>query len=161
MVKNLSMETLQKLLVELAVCGEGSLDFVKEMIQIVENPQRNIIRPTAPDWCKCGVCENMPDPDENKCCNRKLCVTSYYMFKKLCLDRDYCKLNIIARCDMRADNMEFTMNAFRKAGYRQFPLWKFGRLGKSNRRISPSCVVLTIRKFYPSPTGEYMGFKPR
>lgn len=86
-------------------------------------------------------------------------MTSYKMFQKLCLDRDILQLNITARCDIRADPMDYSMNSFRKAGYRQFALWKYGRLGRSNRRILPSCVVKVIREVYPSPDGQYMGFK--
>eukprot|EP00112_Aurelia_sp_Birch-Aquarium-sp1_P015922 Seg3567.1 transcript_id=Seg3567.1/GoldUCD/mRNA.D3Y31 product="P2X purinoceptor 7" protein_id=Seg3567.1/GoldUCD/D3Y31 len=159
-IKDLPMDVLQNVLVELAVCGEGSLDFVRELLQVIQNPDAELNRPTMASWCKCGVCVDMGKQEENKCCGRKVCVTSYYMFRKLCLDRDVLRLNITARCDIRAENMDFTMNAFRKAGYRQFTLWKYGRLGKSNRRVLPSCVVTTIRKFYPSPTGHYMGFKP-
>ena len=66
--------------------------------------------------------------DENKCCDRRICITSYNMFRKLCLDRDVLKLNIIARSDLRADNIEFTTNAYRKVAYRQMAL--MGVLGK-------------------------------
>ena len=158
-IKDLPMEMLQNLLVELAVYGEGSLEFVRELLQVIQNPDAELDRPTMAPWCKCGVCVDMGEPEENKCCGRKVCVTSYYMFRKLCLDRDVLKLNITAHCDIRADDMDFTMNPFGKAGYRQFTLWKYGRLGKGNRRILPACVVTTIRKFYPSPNGQYMGFK--
>eukprot|EP00795_Rhopilema_esculentum_P015960 gene15960-7292_t len=84
---------------------------------------------------------------------------SLEMFRKLCLDRDVLQLNIAARCDIRADPMDFSMDSFRKAAYRQFTLWKYGRLGRDNRRILPSCVVKIIREAYPSPDGQYMGFK--
>eukprot|EP00112_Aurelia_sp_Birch-Aquarium-sp1_P017037 Seg3914.1 transcript_id=Seg3914.1/GoldUCD/mRNA.D3Y31 product="hypothetical protein" protein_id=Seg3914.1/GoldUCD/D3Y31 len=159
LVKELPVETLQKLIVELAVMGSGSLDFVKDLVTITRNPDVELSRPTALPWCKCGVCTDMGKPDENKCCGRKICITSYYMYRKLCLDADVLKLNITARCDLRADPMDYSMNAFRKAAYRQFALWKFGHLGRGNRRILPSCVLTTIRSFYPSPTGQYMGFK--
>jgi hypothetical protein len=32
-------------------------------------------------------------------------------------------------------------------------------LGKGNRQICPSCVVLKIREQYPSVTGVYMGYR--
>ena len=147
------------MIVELAVSGEGSLEYVKDLLDIVQNPNVEPVRPHALPWCKCGCCVSMKDPDHNKCCGRKICITSYYMFKKLCLDRDVLKFNIRARCDIRAEGMDFSMNAFRKASYRQFALWKYGHLGKSNRRVLPSCVVTVIRNLYPSSDGRYMGFK--
>ncbi len=131
----MSMEKLQALVLELAVTGEGSLEYVQDLITVIENPHAEIERPFSPPWCKCGVCIDMGNDDENKCCGRRVCITSYVMFKKLCLDRDVLKLNIVARCDLRADNMEFSTNAFRKAAYRQMVLWKYGRLGVGNRRI--------------------------
>ena len=130
-------------------------------MQVVQNPNVQLNRPTALPWCKCGVCTDMGNEEENKCCKRAICITSYHMFKKLCLDRDVLKLNITARCDLRADQMTFTMNSFRKAAYRQFALWKYGRLGRSNRRILPACVLTVVRNMYPSPTDQYMGFKAR
>lgn len=47
-------------------------------------------------------------------------------------------------------------NMFRKC----FIFRKHGWLGKGKRVICPSCVVRKIRKTYPSPNGEYTGFKP-
>ena len=129
------------------------------MIFAISNPGVPIARPESPPWCKCGVCVPMPDPDENKCCGRVLCVTSYQVFDKICIDWDALKLQIMAKCDLRAEPMEFIMNAYRKAGYQQFALWKYGKLGTGNRRSLPLCVLTMIRKAYPSPDDVYMGFK--
>ena len=34
--------------------------------------------------------------------------------------------------------------AFRKAAYRQYILWVYDYLGRGNRRVAPSCVILKI-----------------
>eukprot|EP00795_Rhopilema_esculentum_P004213 gene4213-20400_t len=122
-INDLPIETLHNLIVELAVTGEGSFEFVQDLVPVIQSPNPEANRPMALPWCKCGVCTEMGKEEENKCCKVTICVTSYYMFKKLCLDRDVLKLNITARCDLRADHMTFTMNSFRKAAYRQFALW--------------------------------------
>ena len=66
---------------------------------------------------------------------------------------------IKARCDIRADDFNFSMESFRKAAYRQFVLWRFGKLGRGVRKVVPSYAVLSIRRIYPSPDGQYMGFR--
>ena len=52
------------------------------------------------------------------------------------------------RADIRADPIDYSPASYRKAAYRQFIL---GYLGRRNRRVVPSCVVLAIRPMYPSP----------
>ncbi|XP_078383236.1 uncharacterized protein LOC144665809 [Oculina patagonica] len=43
-------------------------------------------------WCKCGVCQIMPQEVENKCCGQRRCVTTHTRFQKLCLDPDVLQL---------------------------------------------------------------------
>ena len=45
--------------------------------------------------------------------------------------------------------------------YRQFILARHGHLGKGNRTICPSCLVLRIKRQYRSLTGVYMGYRER
>ncbi|KAF0294184.1 hypothetical protein FJT64_008120 [Amphibalanus amphitrite] len=45
--------------------------------------------------------------------------------------------------------------------YRLYMVWRCGRLGRGNRQPVPSCVVVNIRKKWPSPDGTYVGFKER
>jgi hypothetical protein len=113
----------------------------------------------TPDWCVCGRCRPMPQEVENKCCKLKKCITLTSRFTKLCLDPDVLELCIRNRADIRNDHEDNSTRAFRKAAYRQFILARHGHLGKGNRRVCPSCVVLKIRERFPSVTGIYMGFR--
>lgn len=90
---------------------------------------------------------------------RGLVVTSYEMFRNVVLDREVLNIAIWAWCDIRAEVADFEMNSYRKAAYRQYILWKYGKLGKGNRRVCPSCVVRLVRQTYPAPDGQYMGFR--
>ena len=100
--------------------------------------------PTKPSWCTCGVCRPVPGEEENKCCGKVKCVTSYVTFQNTCTDRDVLVLAIRARCDIRAEEPDYATNSFRKAAYRQYILWRYKKLGRGNRRGCPSFVVLTI-----------------
>ena len=51
-------------------------------------------------WCKCGVCQIMPQEIENKCCGLRRCVTTHTLFSKLCLDPDVIQLAIRNRGDI-------------------------------------------------------------
>ena len=114
---------------------------------------------STPDWCVCGRCRPMPQEIENKCCKNKKCITLTSRFTKLCLDVDVLELCIRNRADIRNDQEDNSTRAFRKAAYRQFILARHGHLGKGNRRVCPSCVVLKIREHFPSVTGIYMGYR--
>ena len=41
----------------------------------------------------------------------------------------------------------------------KYILWRYEKLGKGNRRMWPSCMVLTIRHIFPADDENYMGFK--
>lgn len=138
--------------------GRGSLDFAKTLTSDPDDPGP-LGDPNKPEWCKCGICISMPDEQENVCCKRVTCVTCYTAFSNICLDRDILEVCIKARCDIRAEDFNFSMESFRKAGYRQFALWRYGKLGRGNRKVLPACVVRRIRERYPAPDGQYMGFK--
>ena len=109
-------------------------------------------------WCKCGVCQIMPQEIENKCCGLRRSVTTHTRFSKLCLDPDVVQLAIRNRGDIRNDRDDNSTRAFRKTGYRKYILDRYGYLGKGNRKVCPSCVVTVIRSHYPSQTGVYMGY---
>ena len=113
------------------------------------------------DWCVCGNCRPMPQEIENKCCRLKDCITTTDRFAKLCLDQDVLQLCVRNMGEIRNDREDNSTRSFRKAAYRQFILARHGHLGKGNRRVCPSCVVLRIRRQYPLPTGVYMGYRER
>ena len=112
------------------------------------NPQPPHSEP-IPEWCI-----------ENKCCGLRKCVTLTRRFQKLCLDPEVLELCIRNRADIRNDREDNSTSSFRKVAYRQFILEKYGYLGNGNRKVAPACVVLSVRRHYPSPTGIYMGFRP-
>ncbi len=143
-------------LLELLTTGKGSLDYAKDLVKFGGSVPTLIA--DKPDWCTCGVCCPMLTDEENKCCKKIRCVTSFVTFQNTCTDRDVLIMAIRARCDIRADDPDYSTNSFRKAAYRQYILWRYKKLGKGNRRVCPSCVVLAIRKLYPAADGIYMGF---
>ena len=96
----------------------------------------------------------MESEQENVCCKKRTYITSYTTFSNICLDRDILGACIKARCDIRADEFNFTMESFRKAAYRQYALWTCGKLGRGNRRVIPACVARMIRQTYPAPDGQ-------
>ena len=111
------------------------------------------------EWYVCGQCRPMPQAIENKCCQQRTCITTSVRFAKLCLDPDVLELCIRNMGDIRNDMEDNSRRAFRKAFYRQFILARHGHLGRGNRRLCPSCVVLKIRARFPSVTGVYMGYR--
>lgn len=150
--------TKDKILVNLLSMGRGSLDFAKK-IASAEPEEPEPPAEDTPEWCKCRVCRPMPDDQQNVCCKSVTCITSYTAFTNICLDRDILEVCIKARCDIRANKLNFSMESFRKAGYWQFALWRYGKLGRGNRRVIPACAVRRITEHYPAPDGRYMGFR--
>ena len=111
------MEQKDKVLLEVLSNGKGSLDYAKNLVefgsQLPDPPQRK------PPWCTCGVCQPMPTEEENRCCKKIRCVKSFTTFQNTCTDRDVLVMAIRARCDIRAEEPDYSTNSFRKAAYRQ------------------------------------------
>ena len=76
-------------------------------------------QPTKPVWCTCGVCRSMPTAEENRCCGKIRCVTSFVTFQNVCTDRDVLVMSIRGRCDIRAEGQDYSTASFRKAAYRR------------------------------------------
>ena len=156
----LSADNKDKLLIRLLSQGRGSVEYARNLLGEDPDPQRpEPEESVAEPWCICSFCQRMPDEEENVCCKKRTCVTSYVMFNTVCLDREVLQLAIRARCDIRAEEPDYSTQSYRKAAYRQYTLWKYGKLGRGNRKILPSCVVLVIRRVYRAPDGNYMGFR--
>jgi len=54
----------------------------------------------------------LPSEEENVCCKRVTGITSYTSFANICLDRDILEVCIKARCDIHADELNFSMESF-------------------------------------------------
>ena len=160
-MRALSQDEREKLLIRVLSQGRGSLEYARDLLASASDPQSQPPEPENGEdsWCICRVCRRMQDEQENVCCRKRTCVTSYVMFNNICLDRGVLELAIRARCDIRADLPDYSTQSYRKAAYRQYTLWKYGKLGRGNRRILPSCVVTMIRQSYPAPDGRYMGYR--
>ena len=109
----------------------------------------------------------MPLTVEEVCCRSKhrrhgLChvVTNGDYFRRVILDTDILKLNLLSRNALFNLDADENNNSFRLAAYRQYALWWFGHLGKGNRVVLPSCAVWHIRKTFPDKSGQYVGYKP-
>lgn len=131
----------------------------RQMTQDSENQYQAVASVSGiPNRCVCCRCRPMPQEVENKCCKLKNCITLSSRFTKLCLDPDVVELCIRNTEDVRNDREDNSSRAFRKAAYRQFILARHGHLGKGNRRVCPSCLLLKIREQWLSTTGVYMGY---
>ena len=122
------------------------MDFAKNLLEVISDspPHEQEPEPDTPEWCICTICRPMPLEIENVCCRKRTCVTSYTMFENICLDREVLTLAIRARCDIRAEEPDYSSNSYRKAAYRQYCLWKYGKLGKGNRRVYHHVLYLQL-----------------
>ena len=135
-ITNLNGEQKDKILLEILSNGKGSLDFAKNLVQFGGDPP---MQPqTKPSWCTCGICRPMLTDQENKCCGKIRCTTSYVTIQNTCLDRDVLIMAIRGRCDLRAEEPDYCTNSFGKAAYRQYNLWRYKKLGKGNRKVCPN-----------------------
>lgn len=144
------------MLLELLSNGRGSLDYARNLLQGSANDP-NPEGPSntgQPEWCICGVCRSMTTPEENKCCRKRVCVGSYKLFQNICIDRE-----VLTRCDIRVEEPDYPSDSFRKAAHRQYILWRFGKLGRGNRKVYPACVVRVIREAHLALDGQYLGFR--
>ena len=80
----------------------------------------------------------MPLEEENVCCGKRTCVTSFRMYENICLDREVLVLAIRARFDIRAEEPDYSSNSFRKAVLQavlSVEVWKIGERKRSGATI--------------------------
>ncbi|KAK7172391.1 hypothetical protein R3I93_004651 [Phoxinus phoxinus] len=139
-------------------------------------------------WCTCGKCQPLPTDEESQCCHdwnisipplesiiesagetlfTSRCITQQNGFPPLLsnsvLEVFFClpKINWRRRPTPQGPGGTLTVDQYRLVAYRIVLEWmlKGERLGRRNRRVLPSCVVSAIRLSYPSPSGQYVGFR--
>lgn len=113
----------------------------------------------TPRWCICGLCREMPDERQRICCQNATQNHEHPFFEHHIL------LEATLELAMRnnADHLYYPFDPSNPAcwcftAYRQYCLWVWGKLGKSNRKVIPSCVVWKIRNRFPDPKNVYTGF---
>ena len=104
-MKKLSEVEKETLLIRVLSQGRGSVEYARVLRTGANDPESEPPQPEndAEPWCICGVCRRMQDEQENVCCQKRTCVTSYVMFNTTFLDREVLQLAGRARCDIRAD----------------------------------------------------------
>ena len=165
-MSSLTGEQTKGLLVQFLLQHRSLLPLAQEFSELpvtsLEQPDHPFAgppNPSPPNWCKCGRCREMPTARENVCCGLVNCTSTQQYFRSTVLDPDVLQLNIRYRADVLNLRPDYSSAGYRKAAYRQYVLGQYGYLGRGNRRVAPSCAVCCIRHCYPSPTGDYMGYR--
>lgn len=133
------------------------------------SPHPDLWRLDNTDWCSCSRCAVLPSfvPDECRCCRdmgpkltriqRQGCITTHEEFPLVCLNLVMLRLAYFELHDRRFPMHHDMHRRYRYVAYRRFVRWVWGRLGRGNRFVLPSCVVGTIREAFPSE--EETGFQ--
>ncbi|KAK7916713.1 hypothetical protein WMY93_012474 [Mugilogobius chulae] len=116
-------------------------------------------------WCVCRNCKPMPTLHEQKCCGETVnCISMLPHMDLYIVQVGVLRLarrvwNDL-RAEMDAQELGESHRQFRYAAYRQFVVWRYGVLGPGNRIVIPSCCVWKIRRKFPDPHENYVGFIP-
>ena len=118
----------------------------------------------------------MPTLQEDRCCQREPLINTYiedfeagkclletaavqHVLSPLSLQMKW--LQSMHYFGHQGDALEFenmTNSNYRHHAYRNYIDLIFGVLGRHNRRVVPACIVSEIRRRYPDPDGQYVGF---
>lgn len=106
----------------------------------------------AINWCTCSFCRDMPTEVEKLCCGMTpdTCISILPDFEALVLSEMVLAISRFYRNDMLSihdvdENSNDENKCNKHAAYRQFVLWRYGRLGQGIRVVIPSCCVWKIR----------------
>ncbi len=135
--------------------------FPSEVKSIIDQrqPDPGADQPAA-GFCICGKCATMDRATMNVCCGQRPCITEGQTFSDLCLKHSVVEVaGILNYADHFFDTADLSSSKFRNQSYRFFILWQHGKLGQHNRKCPPSCVVLAIRRQFPSVDGNYTGYE--
>ncbi|XP_068617163.1 P2X purinoceptor 7 [Brachionichthys hirsutus] len=113
-------------------------------------------RARRPAWCKCDSCTPSSVPLEELCCRRSdgVCITSSPLFERLVLRRS------LLEAVLRYRDPFSPPAALRHCAYRQYISWRFEVPPSDTHPAIPRCCVWRVREAYPSPDGQYSGFRP-
>ncbi|XP_029366371.1 P2X purinoceptor 7 isoform X1 [Echeneis naucrates] len=115
-----------------------------------------------PSWCRCGCCSPSSVPQEELCCrwSEGACITSSALFEQLVLQRSLLEAVLLYRDPLAPPAGRGQTAALRHLAYRQYITWRFGDPPSDTQPAIPRCCVGRIREVYPSPDGQYGGFRP-
>ncbi|XP_041644411.1 P2X purinoceptor 7 [Cheilinus undulatus] len=133
-----------------------------ESLPLLENKPEVNPRPRRPSWCRCDCCSPSSLPHEELCCRRSAgaCIASSPLFEQLVLRRPLLEAVLLYRDPLTPPSDQAQTAALRHCAYRQYISWRFGVPPADTHPAIPSCCVWRIRDEYPSPDGQYGGFRP-
>ncbi|XP_047447512.1 P2X purinoceptor 7 [Mugil cephalus] len=124
-------------------------------------PEQKVnMKPRRPAWCKCDCCAPSSLHQEELCCRQKdgVCISSSPLFEQLVLRRPLLEAVLLYWDPLSPDYVQTA--ALRHCAYKQYISWRFGIPPNDTFPVIPSCCVWRIRSEYPSPDGQYSGFRP-
>ena len=138
--------------------------------EIENNPRQN-----DTNWCSCSKCISLPLPLECLCCHEFSLFDGQLELSDCIIDNTNFRIVYLNPVVLETSNNSFlrytrhrgrapdvlTNQQSRLMAYRQFVCWvrKGQPLGKKYRVTLPACVVKIIREEFPSPDGNYEGFR--
>ena len=97
--------------------------------------------------------------EERVCCMNKNKNHQHPLFENHVLTEHNLELAMLSNADQLNYPFDPENNAcWRFTAYRQYTMWVWGKLGRRNRKVIPSCVLWKIRDRLPDPSGRYTGF---